>query len=522
MKIKSSEELNNELEKAIKENNYNSCKSLIEQLGENLNPQSLLTAIYCNKITLVPYLALAILGKHNNYSLTQAFKDLPNPLEALLNTYVNLVHNPEYQEFKGLLLDNLIKNIELFKRYDCTVSSNSLITTSNADPTIINSLLDHQNINLDSVNLAFFIHTPDIFKKLVKKGADVNKVEQNCQHVIFSAIGENALKVIDIILKKNIDLMNITTICSEKPTTPLLCALYQNKPEIAEYFISSGATLDLKLIPKMYASQPHVIDFVVKHDKSMQEFIEKISAQNAYDLFKKAKEENDTLIVSYFIKDRAKDIFFAIKKDGTQKENIEYFQKNSIPFKFKHGEFIVCSQPQARNETTLGLELMNTSDIQEKSKTCIKDGKFYFTYGQEKLANFDEKNDSIYVIGKKGILYVQNDFNGHFDRLQHSFFLKSKPTKELYGYGKPVACGGHLNIVDGKITFINNCSGHYHPTLKQLKLVVKYFHQKNVLAENVQIKDSFGTSYELSEILNSPIIDDTPELFGDIQDNSDL
>lgn len=45
------------------------------------------------------------------------------------------------------------------------------------------------------------------------------------------------------------------------------------------------------------------------------------------------------------------------------------------------------------------------------------------------------------------------------------------------------------------------------------------FYQKNVLAENVQIKDSFGTSYELSEILNSPIVDDTPELFGDIQDN---
>ena len=79
-----------------------------------------------------------------------------------------------------------------------------------------------------------------------------------------------------------------------------------------------------------------------------------------------------------------------------------------------------------------------------------------------------------------------------------------------------------MNIVDGKITFISNNSGHYQPTLKQLKLVVKYFHQKNVLAENVQIKDSFGTSYELSEILNSPIVDDTPELFGDIQDNSDL
>jgi len=521
MKTISFDELNDELEDVIKENNYNSCKTLIEQLGENLSPQSLLTAIYYNKITLTPYLALATLGKHNNYSLTQAFKNLPNPLDALLNTYVNLVHNPEYQEFKKLLLENLIKNIELFKKYDCTVSSNSLITASNEDPTIINSLLDHQNINLDSINLASFIHTPDVFKKLVEKGADANKVEQNCQHVIFSAIGANALKVIDIILKKNIDLMSITTIYGETPTTPLLCALYQNKPEIAEYFISSGATLDPKSIPKMYAGQPHVIDFVVKHDKSTKEFIEKISSKNSYDLFKKAKEEDDTLIVSYFIKDCAKDIFSAIKKDGTQKENIEYFQKNSIPFRFKHGEFIVCSQPQARNETAQGFE-SNTSDIQEKSKTSIKDGKFYFTYGEEKLATFNEQNDSIYVIGKNGTLYVQNDLNGHFAGLHHSFFLKSKPAKELYGYGKPVACGGHLNIIDGKITFISNNSGHYQPSLTQLKLVVKYFHQKGVLAETIQIKDALGTSYSLPEILNSPIIDDTPELFGNIQDNSDL
>ena len=166
---------------------------------------------------------------------------------------------------------------------------------------------------------------------------------------------------------------------------------------------------------------------------------------------------------------------------------------------------------------------MNTSDIQEKSKTCIKDGKFYFTYGEEKLVTFNEQNNSIYVISKAGILYVQNDLNGHFNGLHHSFFLKSKPAKELYGYGKPVACGGHLNIVDGKITFINNSSGHYQPSLNQLKLAVKYFHQKGVLAENIQIKDLNNISYELSEILNSQVIDDTPELYGDnTQDNSDF
>lgn len=378
-------------------------------------------------------------------------------------------------------------------------------------------LLDHKNVNLDSINLNFFVDKPEIFERLVEKGADVNKVEQNSQHVIFTAIGRSSLKVIDVLLDKNIDLMNITTIYDEKPTTPLLYALYQNKPEIAEYFISRGATLDSKTIQKKYASQAHVIDFVVKHETT-KEFVEKISSQNAYDLFKKAKEENDTLIVSYFVKDHAKDIFSAIRGDGTQKENIEYFQKNGIPFKFKHGEFIVSSQPQTKNETTQGLELMNTPDIQEKSKTCIKDGKLYFTYGKEKLASFNEQNSSIYVISKKGVLYVQNDLNGHFSGLHHSFFLKSKTTKELYGYGKPVACGGHLNIVDGKIAFINNTSGHYQPSLNQLKLAVKYFYQKGVLAENVQIKDIYGSPYALSEILNDTVIDDTPALFGDIQD----
>lgn len=110
MKTKSSEELTIELNNAIIQSDQESLFTLVDQLGENLNPQNLLTAISYNKLSMIPYLALATAGEHNNYSLTQAFENLPNPLDALLNTYVNMVYNPEYQEFKELLLEKLIKN----------------------------------------------------------------------------------------------------------------------------------------------------------------------------------------------------------------------------------------------------------------------------------------------------------------------------------------------------------------------------------------------------------------------------
>ncbi|WP_236870187.1 hypothetical protein [Candidatus Bandiella numerosa] len=515
MKVRSFEELNNELNTAIIENKREQVYELAKQLGANINPNHLFTAISYNKLSLIPYLGLVIAG-HHNYSLTQAFKNLPNPIDTLLSVYTSLVHNPEYLEYKEILFESLMKTIELFKKYDCFISGASLML-AREDQRIVDSLLDHKNIHIDPSHLSSFIDKPEVFKKVVKKVVDINKVEPNSQHVIFSAIGMGSVEVIDILLEENIDL-NITNDYGGQPTTPVLCAIYQNKPLIAEHLISQGAIFDRQLISKTYASQPHVVDFVVEHDQSVKKFVENISSENAYELFKKAKEINDILIVSYFLKEHAHDIFSVIKRDGAQKEHIAYFQKNGIPFKFKHGEFLVCSQPQARKETEQGCE-SNTQDIQEKSKTCIIEGKFYYTYGEKKLVTFNEQNDSIYVISKNGDLYVQNDLNGHFNGLHHSFFLKSKPTKELYGYGKPVACGGHMNIVDGKITFINNCSGHYQPTLTQLKLVVKYFHQKGVLSENVQVKDINGTLYDLSEILNSPIIDETPELFGNNVEN---
>jgi len=35
------------------------------------------------------------------------------------------------------------------------------------------------------------------------------------------------------------------------------------------------------------------------------------------------------------------------------------------------------------------------------------------------------------------------------------------------GFGKPIACGGYVEIKEGKITKIDNCSGHYRPSKDQ-------------------------------------------------------
>ena len=227
MKIKSFEELNKELDTAIIENKREQVYELAKQLAENINPNHLFTAIYHNKPLLIPYLGLAIAGRHNNYSLTQAFKDLPNPVDVLLNVYTSLVHNPEYFEYREILFERLTETIKLFKKYDCLISGNALFIAKE-DQRIVDLLLDHKNIHIESSDLPSFIWEPELFRTVVKKVVDINKVETNSQHVIFSAIGIGSLEIINILLEQNVDL-SITCDYGGQLTTPVLCAIYQNK-----------------------------------------------------------------------------------------------------------------------------------------------------------------------------------------------------------------------------------------------------------------------------------------------------
>lgn len=52
--------------------------------------------------------------------------------------------------------------------------------------------------------------------------------------------------------------------------------------------------------------------------------------------------------------------------------------------------------------------------------------------------------------------------------------------------GLPIACGGHVELAGGKITKINNSSGHYMPTLLNLVTAVAHLHEQGVMADNVR------------------------------------
>ena len=88
----------------------------------------------------------------------------------------------------------------------------------------------------------------------------------------------------------------------------------------------------------------------------------------------------------------------------------------------------------------------------------------------------------------------------------------------MYGYGKPVACGGHIKFKDGLITKITNGSGHYMPNSDQLKLVCKHFKDLGVLSKDVVIEAySHGVNscvkVENSDFLDSVVVGDILEQY---------
>lgn len=151
-------------------------------------------------------------------------------------------------------------------------------------------------------------------------------------------------------------------------------------------------------------------------------------------------------------------------------------------------------------------------EVKEKSKTIINEHKEICAADSNKaIKDLDHVR---YVVSKKGDLYINiNDSNPY----NHTCFLKGKPGSELFGFGKPVACGGYISIQDGKITAIDNHSGHYKTSFDQLKVILHYFKQKGILADHIKIEErisDFGKNeYAIDEM------DLSDKIIGDILDN---
>lgn len=118
----------------------------------------------------------------------------------------------------------------------------------------------------------------------------------------------------------------------------------------------------------------------------------------------------------------------------------------------------------------------NTADVEVNSRTEIKDDLLFDSKG-----GLLSTNNQIYVMDHLGTIYTA-PFITH-----HSYFLKSKPSDELYGIGLDVACAGDITVRNGKIVAISNNSGHYLPNEDQLKLAVKFLHSKGVVDPEVDI-----------------------------------
>ena len=125
----------------------------------------------------------------------------------------------------------------------------------------------------------------------------------------------------------------------------------------------------------------------------------------------------------------------------------------------------------------------NRPDLKHETLLNIKKNKIYLN---ENLFDTDEmKKNNVdfyitWILDKKGNIYAGAQC--------HAYYIKSKPGKPFYGYAKPLACGGDFIVSKGKITYIDNRSGHYKPTTNQFKDVLKYFYSLGILSENCEIK----------------------------------
>jgi len=165
--------------------------------------------------------------------------------------------------------------------------------------------------------------------------------------------------------------------------------------------------------------------------------------------------------------------FVQIRKDFI-KYGIKYYAK----YHTDDHDFIVTSTNN-RDEYSSRDDVFN---VKQDSKTFFnEDNKICLS---KTGAVIEDLNNAKYVVSKTGVLYV--DIDGS-NRGAHSCFLKGKLGGNLFGYGRPVACGGFLTIKNGKITDIDGSSGHYMPTIDQIKVVAHYLFERGVIEKGLKL-----------------------------------
>lgn len=108
----------------------------------------------------------------------------------------------------------------------------------------------------------------------------------------------------------------------------------------------------------------------------------------------------------------------------------------------------------------------------------------------------------IYTISPKGELYLKR-----YDSSKAFFH------SDIINHHVPVICAGHIKIVNGKIIYIDNNSGHFQPTPFHMEQALRLLSAKNVFSPDAKVKVSYMTKEKHEESKEYNIKDFKPSDF---------
>lgn len=94
------------------------------------------------------------------------------------------------------------------------------------------------------------------------------------------------------------------------------------------------------------------------------------------------------------------------------------------------------------------------------------------------------EQEFIYAISPKGELYLSSQKGDDAEAIFHS---------DIINHHIPVICAGHIKIANGKITYIDNNSGHFQPTPFHMEQALRLLSSKNSFSPVAKVKVSYMT-----------------------------
>lgn len=144
-----------------------------------------------------------------------------------------------------------------------------------------------------------------------------------------------------------------------------------------------------------------------------------------------------------------------------------------------------------KTDPTFIKELMSVNKEILRPRQCrISDTGLILDENNKRLAvteNASKTTESppkefIYAISPKGELYLKK--YDVFEAFFHS---------DIINHHIPVICAGHIKIANGKITYIDNNSGHFQPTPFHMEQALRLLSAKDVFSPVAKVKVSYMT-----------------------------